>query len=928
MKNSKMFTTERFIRRLAAALAVLIIAVSPVFGCAKREKNDDVIPDPASYSVTFDSNGGSSVPMQIVSADGLVQEPTAPTNGNYVFGGWHKTPKLKVLWNFASDRVNADMTLYAKWNNPDQTDGRYTVKFDSNGGSTVQSQKVDGGGYATEPPAPTRDGYDFVCWCADSATSTAWNFAVDAVNSNITLYAKWNKKNAGGDEPTPTPTPSGTATATFNVGLEARLDGASNPPAQKPSDGKLVPPTVERDGYEVAGWYVEDRDEEWNFDEDILTADTTLFARWKTSGETVEYTPAPTICASGKIYIHYLRPAADYSGWTAYVWSDTDNETYSSSYTDESGLVFEVDPADYGFTLSANSTFKFIITQPNWNKDGDDNTVTVSKMRNISGSYHWFVQQGRTNNGSNTLTVSSGGTGGTAETEPKRESRSNVNRANAAALNVANGVTGYDETGVGYQIFVAPFCDSDGDGVGDLRGIISKLDYLDSLSVDILWLTPIQSSDSYHGYDCYDYYSIDPKFGTNADYRELVFKAHQRGMKIIMDLVVNHTSTRNEWFIKSKQGVIETVTYQDGTTQKINYRDFYRWKNSGGYRYNSAGDGWYYYSSFNSSMPELNYDYQPARDAMTDVAMYWMAYGLDGFRMDAIKHMFMWEESENAPTDVQGAPNDTGYVFNMTKDIEFFKEFNHRLKAKYPNCFLLGENLTGDVNYVAPFYAGMDSLFDFNTYFDLPSRINNGNATATASAFNDNAAKYTAARGGVGRAINGMISSNHDKPRLSYVLGSDTAKMKLYTAVIMTMPGLGWIYYGDEIGLKSAGNGDDTYRQSMKWTGDWQNKCTAISDRHYNDSLASVADQSTDDGSMLSFVRAVTKVRNDNPVLINGTATCSAQGGVLKITVTDGTNTVVAYHNFTGTTKTVSQSGTAVYGGSTLGAYGSAVYKI
>ena len=146
------------------------------------------------------------------------------------------------------------------------------------------------------------------------------------------------------------------------------------------------------------------------------------------------------------------------------------------------------------------------------------------------------------------------------------------------------------------------------------------------------------------------------------------------------------------------------------------------------------------------------------------------------------------------------------------------------------------------------------------------------------------------------------------------------------------MHGCHWIYYGDEIGLKSGTKSapyyDDTYRQAMKWTSNWANKCTALHDFKYNESLASVAEQSDNPNSLLSTVRAITKVRNDNPVLINGTATCSASDGVLKITVTNGTTTVVAYHNFNGSTKTISQSGTAVYGSTTLGAYGSAVFRV
>ncbi|MDE7107577.1 MAG: hypothetical protein K2O39_04565, partial [Clostridiales bacterium] len=541
----------------------------------------------------------------------------------------------------------------------------------------------------------------------------------------------------------------------------------------------------------------------------------------------------------------------------------------------------------------------------------------------VGGSYHWYVTQGNTANGSNkAVAVSSGGGSANRQTEDKRASVGNVNRATAAALPVMKTVDGWDEMGVGYQIFVASFCDSNNDGVGDLKGIISKLDYLKSLNVDVLWLTPIQSSNSYHGYDCYDYYSIDPKFGTNADYRRLVSEAHSRGMKIIMDLVVNHTSPNNEWFQKSKDGVIEEVTYQDGTKATVKYRDFYRWTNSGGNRMESAGDGWYFYSSFGGNMPELNYDYQPVRDAMADVAAYWMSYGLDGFRMDAIKHVFMWDESENKQSDREGGANDRPYNYNETKNVEFFKEFNYKLKSKYPHCYLLGEQLNGNTDDVSPFYKGMDSLFDFNTYYNLPGRLDGG-ASAAANEFNRNAQKYQTNR--ADRPINCMISSNHDINRLNAIIDGNTEKAKLYMAVIMTMPGLSWIYYGDEIGLAGKKGGDDDLRQSMKWTSTWANKCTAIYDNGANNNTKSVAEQENDSNSMLSYVKSLTKFRNDNPALINGTATCSEDNGMLKIEVTGGGKMYTVYHNFSGSSKTV--SGNVVFGSSTVPAYGTAIVQ-
>ncbi|MDE6401372.1 MAG: hypothetical protein K2L54_02035, partial [Clostridiales bacterium] len=456
------------------------------------------------------------------------------------------------------------------------------------------------------------------------------------------------------------------------------------------------------------------------------------------------YVPPANQRENGVLYIHYLRSGANASDWRLWVWLDNANgKKYVPTKTDEAGLLFRIDLTSMGMPSKINFKAAIIDDSGNWGQeDGGDVALRVDATQELEGSYHWFIREGNTLNGTKYF-VAESGVGG-AVTEPLRANKSDVVRGDAASLPVAKTATTCDETGVGYQIFVASFCDSDGDGVGDIRGIIQKLDYLDGLNVDVLWLTPVQSSNSYHGYDCYDYYCIDEKFGTNADYRELVYKAHQKGMKVIMDLVVNHTSPNNEWFIKSKAGVVETVTYQDGTTAEVHYRDFYRWSNSGGNRKYSSGDGWYFYSSFGSNMPELNYDCQAVRNAMADVASYWMNFGLDGFRMDAIKHVFMSDESENDPSD--RIAGDGGWQYNLDKNVEFFKEFNYKLKSKYPHCYLLGEQLDGNADNVAPFYAGMDSLFDFSLHYSLPDKIKSGDAGSTSSLINSNAQKYASYR--------------------------------------------------------------------------------------------------------------------------------------------------------------------------------------
>ena len=294
-----------------------------------------------------------------------------------------------------------------------------------------------------------------------------------------------------------------------------------------------------------------------------------------------------------------------------------------------------------------------------------------------------------------------------------------------------------NSAGVGYQIMVASFADSDGDGNGDIYGITQKLDYLDNLGVKVLWLTPIQLSDSYHGYDIADYMTVDPKFGSLAsphmglgaqehtaeaallDYKDLLDAAHAKGMKVVMDLVINHTSTTNNWFIDSAQ-------------LNKQYRAFYQWGNhetdpshinETNYWYPYGSHAYSYYAKFGSSMPELNYAYQSTRDAVSDLAKWWCSIGVDGFRMDAVKHIFLNDEvvAANDDTIIMDVSASGDYSSNLTKNLNFWKELAYEVKTQYPDCFFVGENFDGHAYHVAPYYEGFDSLFDFYSYFNLTS---------------------------------------------------------------------------------------------------------------------------------------------------------------------------------------------------------------
>jgi len=400
-----------------------------------------------------------------------------------------------------------------------------------------------------------------------------------------------------------------------------------------------------------------------------------------------------------------------------------------------------------------------------WTNDGGNNYVTLEnfKMENLDGtfSYHVFANQYHVN-GTELTALPDGADPSNpfAGDDGKNVTFGNTKYADASITDKARQNTspaflkgkdgGATETslqhgaGVGYQIMVSSFADSDGDGFGDIQGIIDKLPYIESLHVNALWLTPIQMSDSYHGYDISDYTQVDPKFGSAVsayalahggvvtaasameDYKALLSAAHAKGMAVVMDLVLNHTSTSNVWFTKSAQ-------------LDAKYRGYYQWGNHltdsskisvGNYWYPYGDTAYSYYAKFGSGMPELNYMYQNTRDAVAQIALDWASLGVDGFRMDAVKHIFLKDEIDTtvatigSDTMISDAGSGIDYSSDLTKNLNFWKELVYDVKTVYPNVFFVGENFDGHAFHVAPFYEAFDSMFDFYSYFNLTSAAN------------------------------------------------------------------------------------------------------------------------------------------------------------------------------------------------------------
>ena len=454
-----------------------------------------------------------------------------------------------------------------------------------------------------------------------------------------------------------------------------------------------------------------------------------------------------------------------------------------------------------------------------------------------------------------------------------------------------------DNYRVFYEIFVGSFSDSDGDGIGDLRGIINRMDYLNdgddnsgvSLGVEGLWLSPIFKSGSYHKYDVNDYYAIDPAFGTEEDLRELVELCHERNVKVILDLVINHTGSLNPWFLS-----FIDAHRKENTDDP--YYDFYTWYAAGdtapaGRTFAQvSGTSDYYECNFSGSMPELNFDNEDVRQTVLDVAKYYLDLGVDGFRFDAAKYI---------------------YYGDNVKSAEFWQWFIGELKAVKPDIYTVAE--VWDSDGITDLYYPALNCFNFTTAHTA------GLIAQTAQAGNVNS--YTAyVQSYIERvtALNdtAMIVpfiSNHDMDRAAGYLTVASGRMKMAANLYLLSSGSPFIYYGEEIGLKGSRGGANTdanRRLKMEWGDGDTVKDPEGAGYSSERSYATAAEQMADGDSLYTYYKKLIMIRKANPAICRGTYTAldfkdTKLGG---FTASYEGTTVAVLHNPTGSAVTVDLS--------------------
>ncbi len=406
-----------------------------------------------------------------------------------------------------------------------------------------------------------------------------------------------------------------------------------------------------------------------------------------------------------------------------------------------------------------------------------------------------------------------------------------------------------------YEIFVRSFYDSDGDGIGDFNGITQKLDYVQALGVNGIWLMPIFPSPTYHGYDTTDFYSVNPQYGSMEDFKNFLNEAHKRGLRVIIDLPLNHTSDQHPWFKEAKK-------------PDSPYRNWYIWKEEKpNYKGPWGQDVWrpstsgYYYAVFTAQMPDLNYRNPEVTQEALKITRYWLQeIGVDGYRLDAVKHLIE-----------QGAAQEN------TVETHFWlkKEFYPTVKAANPQAFTIGELFGDDLETILAYTKGkqFDAAFHFQLAEAILKSVNLQDAACVSAMLQVAAQKLPP-------DSYAPFLTNHDQERAMNQLYNKTERAKLAAFLLLTSPGVPFIYYGEEIGM-SGKKPDEDIRRPMQWSAEKNAGFSAgrpwrAPAKDYE--FINVAFQEQNSDSLLNHYRALLRLRGEHPALFSGTLTILPTG--------------------------------------------------
>ena len=415
--------------------------------------------------------------------------------------------------------------------------------------------------------------------------------------------------------------------------------------------------------------------------------------------------------------------------------------------------------------------------------------------------------------------------------------------------------------GVKYEVFVLAFADSNGDGKGDIRGLTSRLGHLEDLGVNGVWLMPIMNSPSYHKYDVIDYKSIHPDYGTIEDFKEFVKAAHNKNIRVIVDLVMNHTSTQHRWF-------------KEASSARTNpYRDYYVWAMKDSIRsqiskkttsfdsdnitqwhaVNGDTTSEHYYGFFWGGMPDLNFDSEKLMQEFADIGSFWLKeMDVDGFRLDAAAHIF--------PAD------------RASDNHSFWRKFRAEMQKIKPDVYLVGE-VWLKAQEVAPYLQGLPALFNFDMSYAITSVVKSGMDTMRLiNRYKEIIDYYKSVNPDY---VDATFLTNHDQNRIMSQLGDNPQKMRIAAGILLTLPGTPYIYYGEEIGMKGV-KPDEQIREPFIWAeGKADPLQTTWEQPKYSTdkTVQPLSEQKDDPHSIFNFYKDFIRFRNGSKALTLGAIT-------------------------------------------------------
>ncbi len=414
-----------------------------------------------------------------------------------------------------------------------------------------------------------------------------------------------------------------------------------------------------------------------------------------------------------------------------------------------------------------------------------------------------------------------------------------------------------DNNRVFYEIFVGSYSDSNGDGIGDLRGILNRLDYLNdgdpgsgcSLGIEGLWLTPVFLSPSYHKYDVSDYYAVDPAFGTMEDLDALITACHERGVKLILDLPINHTGSQNEWF------ALFQAAHRNGDTSDPFY-DYYSWcyadSQPGGRTWAEIpGTAEMYECNFAPDMPELNYESEAVRAELLNIARFYLEKGVDGFRFDAAKYLYLNDHATN---------------------MRFWSWYLKELRSINPELYTVAE--VWDADPVTEQYYPAVNCFNFT--------VSQPEGTIARAAKGGSVSRYTDYVENYLRTIKALrddaafvpFIANHDTDRAAGYLTVSSGAMQMAANLYLLSPGSPFIYYGEELGMKGTRGGANTdanRRLAMLWgDGDTVRDPEGSDFDTSRQITESASDQIGDGDSLYTYYKTLLMIRRANPEIARG----------------------------------------------------------